>query len=114
MPIDKFIKKIKNRNMTYGKYHKEWYFVIYNDIIYYIIPTKDKKYIKLCINNTFTNYEAEWFIEFSETDYSPIFDSTKDIKNLPEPTYLNTELSRRKSITKLSDITFGQEPKKLG
>jgi hypothetical protein len=112
--IGKFIKKIKGRSMSYGKYDKEWFFIIYNDIIYYITPTKDKKNIKLCINNTFTKDESEWFIEFSETSYSPIFDAMKDLKNLPEPTYLNTELSRRKSITKLSDITFNKEPKKLG
>ena len=114
IPIGKFIKKINNRSMSYGKYDKDWFFIIYNDIIYYITPTKDKKNIKLCINNTFTNHESEWFIEFSEESYSPVFDAMNDSKNLPEPTYLNTELSRRKSITKLSDITFDKEPKKLG
>ena len=114
IPIGKFIKKINNRSMSYGKYDKDWFFIIYNDIIYYIAPTKDKKNIKLCINNTFTKNESEWFIEFSEESYSPIFDAMKDIKNLPEPTYLNTELSRRKSITKLLDIAFDKEPKKLG
>ena len=116
IPLHKFIKKLKNRDMTYGKYLKDegWYFVIYNDVIYYITPTKDRKYIKLCINNTFTNDEAKWFIEFSETEYSPIFDSMKNSKNLPEPTATNELLKRRKSITELSKINYGKEPKNLG
>jgi hypothetical protein len=114
VPISKIIKKLKNRNMSFGRYDKDFFYIIYNDIIYYVKPHKNKKDIYICINNTFTKDNINWFVEFIEEEYSPIFDASIDSKNLPEPTFVKTELSRRKSITKLSGITYNKEPKKLG
>lgn len=114
VPISKIIKKLKNRNMSFGRYDKDFFYIIYNDIIYYVKPHKNKKDIYICINNTFTKDNINWFVEFIEEEYSPIFDASIDSKNLPEPTFLKTELSRRKSITKLSGITYNKESKKLG
>ena len=55
IPINKFIRKLKTRQMTYGKYEvgSKWYFIIYNEVIFYIKPSKDKKSIDLCINKKF-------------------------------------------------------------
>jgi len=115
IPINKFIKKLKTRQMTYGKYDDKWHFIIYNEIIFYIKPSKDKKSINLCINKNFIlNNDSDWFIEFIETEYSPIFDAKNDISNLPETTYIQEPLHRRKSIAKLSKITYNEIPNKLG
>lgn len=114
VPISKVIKKLKSRHMSFGRYDKDFFYIIYNDIIYYVKPHKNKKDIYICINNTFTKDNTNWFVEFLEEEYSPIFDASMDPKNLPEPTYLKTELYRRKSITKLSGINYNKEPKKLG
>ena len=113
IPIDKFIRKLKTRQMTYGKYEvgSKWYFIIYNEIIFYIKPSKDKKSIDLCINNFTLKNDSEWFIEFSETEYSPIFDAKKNISNLPETTYIQEPLKRRKSIAKLSNVKYGKVSK---
>lgn len=111
-------KKIKDRKMFIGKntdYEEIWYFSIYDELVFYFTPVSRKQEIEICINYKInTQKEYKKIIEFITEDYSPIRDSLEDDKNMPEETFSNAPLSRRKSITELASIQYKNEDERVG
>lgn len=112
--------KIESRQMLYGTFKYEtindfnksgiWFYVIYDDIIFYLeyVKSLGKKNVYLCENSDNTTLENNNFIEFIQNPYSPVRNAMEDPKNNPGPTFSPEKLNKRNSISKISDIYFNK------